>query len=177
MEKACAVTGHRPTRFKFKYNEDYSLCRKIKRTMQEQFKRLHDEEGIRRIYVGGTLGVDMWAGEIVLRLKETPGYEDMELVVVLPFHGHNIKWDERSKKRLSFLIRHSTENIIIGKDDCRESYIRRNCYMVDHASYLLAIYDNNPKMQSGTMQMVDYAKQKKLQMVLIHPDTAGITVL
>lgn len=25
---ACAVTGHRPSRFKFKYSEDYSLCKK-----------------------------------------------------------------------------------------------------------------------------------------------------
>ena len=60
---ACAVTGHRPSRFKFKYSEDYSLCKKIKRAMLEQFKRLYDEQGVRRYYVGGALGVDMWAGE------------------------------------------------------------------------------------------------------------------
>lgn len=27
-QAACAVTGHRPSRFKFKYSEDYSLCKK-----------------------------------------------------------------------------------------------------------------------------------------------------
>ena len=27
----CAITGHRPSRFKFKYAEDYSLCKKIKK--------------------------------------------------------------------------------------------------------------------------------------------------
>ncbi len=26
-QTACAITGHRPTRFRFKYNEDYSLCK------------------------------------------------------------------------------------------------------------------------------------------------------
>ena len=86
---ACAVTGHRPSRFKFKYSEDYSLCKKIKRAMLEQFKRLYDEQGVRRYYVGGALGVDMWAGELILRLKEQPGYGDIELVVVLPFEGHD----------------------------------------------------------------------------------------
>lgn len=84
---ACAVTGHRPSRFKFKYSEDYSLCKKIKRAMLEQFKRLYDEQGVRQYYVGGALGVDMWAGELILRLKEQPGYGDIELVVVLPFEG------------------------------------------------------------------------------------------
>ena len=73
-QAACAVTGHRPSRFKFKYSEDYSLCKKIKRAMLEQFKRLYDEHGVRRYYVGGALGVDMWAGELILRLKEQPGY-------------------------------------------------------------------------------------------------------
>lgn len=177
MGKVCAVTGHRPTRFKFKYNEDYSLCKKIKRSMQKQFMRLHDEEGVRRIYVGGSLGVDMWAGEIVLRLKETPGYEDMELAVVLPFPGHDFRWDGRSRKRLKFLIKHSIEHLIIGTQDCRESYIKRNRYMIEQADYLLAVYDNDQTEQSGTMQMVNYAKKKRLHMVFIHPDTAEITVL
>lgn len=175
MTRACAITGHRPTRFKFKYNEDYSLCKKIKRTMMEQFKRLHDEEKILRFYVGGALGVDMWAGEIILRLKETPGYEDIELVVVLPFRGHDRNWDVRSRKRLEFLIKHSVESIIAGERDCRGSYIQRNCYMVDHAEYLLAIYDNNQNLQSGTMQMVRYAKKKSIPMIFIDPDTAVVT--
>lgn len=52
---ACAITGHRPTRFKFKYNEGYSLCKKIKKAMLKTFCHLHDEEGIFRFYVGGTL--------------------------------------------------------------------------------------------------------------------------
>ena len=45
-QTACAVTGHRPTRFRFKYNEDYSLCKKLKRSMLEQFKKLYDEQGV-----------------------------------------------------------------------------------------------------------------------------------
>lgn len=108
-QTACAVTGHRPSRFKFKYSEDYSLCKKIKRAMFEQFKRLYDEQGVRRYYVGGALGVDMWAGELILRLKEQPGYGDIELVVVLPFEGHDAKWDERSKRRMDFLLRMCSE--------------------------------------------------------------------
>ena len=45
-QTACAVTGHRPSRFKFKYSEDYSLCKKIKRAMFGQFKKLYDEQGV-----------------------------------------------------------------------------------------------------------------------------------
>lgn len=173
-QTACAVTGHRPSRFKFKYNEDYSLCKKIKRAMLEQFKRLYDEKGVRRYYVGGALGVDMWAGELILRLKEQPGYEDIELVVVLPFEGHDAKWDDRSKRRMDFLLRMCSDCVIVGKEDRRENYIMRNCYMVDQADYLVAVYDDDRNMRSGTMQCVRYARKKQVPVILIHPDTAMV---
>lgn len=176
-QNACAITGHRPTRFRFKYNEDYSLCKKLKRTMLEQFKKLYDEQGVRRYYVGGALGVDMWAGELILRLKEQSGYGDIELVVVLPFEGHDAKWDERSKHRMDFLRQMCSERVVIGTEDCRESYIMRNCYMVDHADYMVAVYDNERNLRSGTMQAVRYAEKKKLPIILVHPDTSNIKIL
>lgn len=171
---ACAVTGHHPSRFKFKYNENYSLCKKLKRTMLEQFKKLYDEQGVRRYYVGGTLGVDMWAGELILRLKEQPGYGNIELVVVPPFEGHDAKWDERSKRRMDFLRRMCSDYVVIGTEDCRESYIKRNGYMVDHADYLVAVYDNERNLRTGTMQCVRYAEKERKKIIYIHPDTAAI---
>ena len=176
MARACAVTGHRPTRFKFKYKEDYSLCKKIKRAMSEQIAKLHDELGVKRYYIGGTLGVDIWAGEIILRLKEKPGYEDIELIVVRPFSGHDKKWDERSRRRLQFLIKHCTEDIIAGEQDCRQTYIIRNCLMADHAEYLLAVYDDKKCPGSRTMQMVDYAMKTGKSIIYIHPDTARVKI-
>lgn len=174
-ECVCAITGHRPSRFKFKYSEDYALCKKIKASMLEVFRKLHDEKKVRRFYVGGALGVDMWAGELILRLKEQPGYGDIELVVVVPFEGHDAKWDERSKRRMAFLLRMCSDCVVAGKEDCRESYIKRNCYMVDHSDYLVAVYDNERNLRSGTMQTVRYAKKQKHSIIFIHPDTASVT--
>lgn len=173
---SCAVTGHRPSRFKFKYSEDYSLCKKIKRALLEQFKKLYDEQGVRRYFVGGALGVDMWAAEQILRLKEQPGYGDIELIVVLPFTGHDAKWDDRSRRRMDFILQMCSDCIVIGDADCRENYIKRNCYMVDHADFLVAVYDNQRNMRSGTMQTVRYAEKKSLPIIYIHPDNAVITV-
>lgn len=46
--------------------------------------------------------------------------------------------------------------------------------MVDHASCLLAVYDNNRQFRSGTMQTVNYARRKGLPITLIHPDSATV---
>ena len=172
----CAVTGHRPTRFKWKYKENNNGCKRLKKRMHDQFVALY-EKGVRRFLVGGSLGVDQWAGEIILRLKEEPEYSDIELVVVLPFPGHDEQWDARSRERLAFLIRHSAECVTAGKSAGRESYTQRDRYMVDHADCLLAVYDDENNLRSNTMRMVSYANSKGLCTVLIHPDTAVITAL
>lgn len=171
--KTCAITGHRATRFKFKYNENYAGCKRLKKRLHDQFILLY-EQGVRRFLVGGGLGVDMWSGEILLRLKELPEYSDIELVIVLPHPGHDDRWDERSKKRMAFLLKHCTEHLTIGTDASPESFYKRNRYLVDHADYLVAVYDNDRTVRSGTGMTVRYAEQQEKIVILIHPDTGCV---
>ena len=174
--KVCAITGHRPTRFKWKYNENNNGCRRLKRRLKEQLAALYDQ-GIRRFYIGGALGVDMWSGELLLELKEQPEYSEIELVLVLPYAGHDADWDKRSRYRLSVLRQHSTEVLVAGSTENPPAvnYKLRNQYMVDHADCLLAVYDNDRNLRSGTMQTVNYARKKGLPITLIHPDSAVVS--
>lgn len=173
--ESCAVAGPKPTRFKFGYKEDNSLCRKIKKAMLRQFRRLYRKRGVRRFYIGGAIGVNLWAGELLLKLKEEPGYEDLELVVVLPFPGHDAKWDVRSRKRLEYLVRHSVEHLTVGTEDCRESYISQNRYLVDHAQCLVAVGEEHREQETESFQVTTYAREKGLEIIYIHPDTAEVT--
>ena len=84
---SCVITGHRPTRFKFKYNEKDKRCQRIKKCLQEQLIRLYNQ-GVRCFWVGGAMGADMWAAEILLRMKEQTMYQDVELCLALPFEGY-----------------------------------------------------------------------------------------
>ena len=133
--------------------------------MLKTFCHLHDEEGIFRFYVGGALGVDMWAAE----------QQDIELIVALPFEGHDSKWDAMSKQRLQIIIHNATKCIVIGQSGTTSDYKKRNYYMVDHADFLLAVYDNNRKLRSGTGQTVNYALKQNLRIIFLHPDTAEIS--
>ena len=173
--ESCAVAGPKPTRFKFGYKEDNSLCRKIKKAMLRQFRRLYRKRGVRRFYIGGAIGVNLWAGELLLKLKEEPGYEDLELAVILPFPGHDVKWDVRSRKRLEYLIRHSVEHLTVGTEDCRESYISQNRYLVDHAQCLVAVGEEHREQETESFQVTTYAREKGLEIIYIHPDTAEVT--
>ncbi len=173
--KSCAVTGPKPTRFKFGYKEDNSLCRKIKKAMLRQFRRLYNKKGVQRFYIGGILGVNLWAGELLLKLKDEPGYEELKLVVVLPFPGHDTKWDVRSRKRLENLLRNSTEHLSIGTANCQKSYIDLNRYLVDHAEYLVAVSEKLTDSENRSFQVPAYAKEKGAEIIYIHPDTAEVS--
>ena len=151
--KACAITGHRPTRFKWKYNENNNGCKRLKRRLKEQLVQLYDK-GVRRFYIGGALGTDLWSGELLMELKEQPEYSELELILVLPFVGHDDNWDKANRHRLSVLCQHSADMIVAGNEEnpSVSNYRLRNQYMVDHADCLLAVYDNDRNLRSGTMQ-------------------------
>lgn len=135
---SCAIIGHRPTRFKFKYKENNSGCKRLKKRLHDQFISLY-EQGVRRFLVGGNLGVDIWSGEILLNLKKQPEYADIELVLALPHPGHDSRWDQRNKNRLAFLLAHCAEHMTVGAQANGESYYKRNRYMADHSDCLLSM--------------------------------------
>jgi len=174
--KACAIVGCRPTRFKWKYNENNNGCKRLKRRVKAQLIILY-EQGVRRFYLGGYLGLDLWAGELLLELKEQPEYGDIELVLALPYAGHDADWDKRSRYRLSVLRQRSAEVVVVGTTENPPAinYKLRNQYMVDHADFLLVVDDDDQEQSSGTARTLNYARKKKLPITLIHPDSAAVT--
>ena len=146
----------------------------------QQFAALRYEKNILVVeettsFVGGALGVDMWAGEQLLTLKAQTGYEDIKIIVVIPFIGYDSKWPDQSRHRLKKLIQNANDSIVISHSADVSSYKKRNYYMVDHAEYLIGVFDNQKKLRSGTAQTVNYALHQGKVITLIHPDTMEIT--
>lgn len=177
MGKSCAITGHRPSRFIFKYNEADCLCKKIKTQMRLQFENLI-RNGFTRFYAGGALGVDMWSSEMILELKKENAFEDIELFIAIPFDGYNDHWDNKYKSRMEYIIENCNKSEIIGnRDNINMSYKKRNQFMVDNSDYLLAVYDIEKRRRSGTQQTVNYAIRQALPVIIINPDTGVVSKL
>ena len=175
--KSCAITGHRPSRFKWKYNENNNGCKRLKKRLYTQLGLLY-EQGVRNFWLGGSLGVDLWAGEELLRLKKQSGYQDLRLHLALPFEGHDLNWDAAQKKRMAVLRDACASVAIVGQGELPAVlYKRRNYYMVDHANILLAVYDNDRSIRSGTGMTVNYAKKRGRKIIFIHPDSAIVSDL
>ena len=174
--RSCAIIGQPPARFRFGYKENNAGCKRLKKRLRDQFTSLYTQN-VRRFYVGGCIGVDQWAGEILLQMQGQPGFSDIELILIEPFPDHDAQWDDWHRKRQSFLRSQCTERLVAGTAPQRRSFVARNHYLVDHADVLLAVYDNDRTAHSGTGQTVLRAEQQGIPVVFIHPDTGIISML
>lgn len=168
---SCSFTGHRPTRFVFKYDETHSACIELKKVLAHQIERLY-KRGVRKFYTGCAMGVDMWAGEAVLSLKNQ--YSDIELFCAVPFRGQAEKWEQKQQRRYNKLLKSSDKVFILSEEYTTECYFNRNRFLVDNADVLLAVYDMDAKKRSGTGYTVNYAAKIGKPILLIHPDTLQI---
>ena len=66
----------------------------------------------------------------------------IKIIVVVPFIGYDSKWPDQSKHRLKKLIQNANDSIVISHSADVSSYKKRNYYMVDHAEYLIGVFDN-----------------------------------
>ena len=173
---SCAVIGQHPTRFKFKYNEYMTSCKRIKKRMHDVFVSLY-QRGVRCFFVGGALGVDMWAGEILLDMQRQVEYRELGVVMVCPFPGHDVRWDPKSQARQRKL-REGCAKVLMGSEHPgAEGYKKRTEYMLGQADYVVAVYDNDPKHYSGVRTAMCIVEKRNLPMVLIHPDTGIIKII
>ena len=162
--KVCAFTGHRPQKLSFGYNENDPRCDKLKALLAKEIERLYLEEGVRHFISGMALGVDTYAAEAVLALRER--YPDVTLEAAIPCESQAIKWREEARDRYFDIIERCDKETMVSRrytPDCME---KRNRYMVDQADFLIAIWDGTP---SGTGNTVRYAYDLGKKIITIVP--------
>ena len=80
--KRCSFTGYRPSKMPFGYDEADERCVEFKARLQDTIETLISE-GYAHFISGSVLGMDMFAAEAVLELKEK--YPWIILEMVSPF--------------------------------------------------------------------------------------------
>ena len=166
---ACAFTGHRPARYAFGYDEEHHHCVKLKETLAEQIALLI-AGGITTFYSGMALGTDQWAAVIVLDAKKS--HPHVKLIAALPCETQANKWSVEQRERYFDLLSECNDVITLQAHYTPTCMFERNRYLVDHAGYLLAVYDNG--INGGTAYTVKYAQKQGRKIISIHPDTLDV---
>ena len=149
---ACCFTGHRNIR---KEDEE-----KIRAGIREQVL-IQLEHGIVTFYVGGAVGFDMLAAEVLLELREQEG-KALRLVSVLPFLEWRERWPAEEKEREDRILERSDEISFMDGKIIRRTYLDRDRKMVDHSSVCIAYCT---RRNGGTAYTVRYALKKGLAVI------------
>ncbi len=145
--KVCCFTGHRPE----KLNVSEAVV------IQQLDAAIADAlQGGYSIFISGvSRGVDLWAAELVTKYRQSaPG---IKLVCAVPFEGFGLHWSRGWTQRFTSILQTADAIHYVCKEYSRSAYQRRNEWMVDHASLVIAAYIGG---YGGTWNTLRYAERQ-----------------
>ena len=123
------------------------------------------EQGYRRFLCGMAWGFDLAAGRAVAELKMQ--FEDVELIAVEPFQRFGELMSGADAIQYKVLISIASDRVVVSGEEGVMAYMRRNDFLVDNASVVVAWWDGKPR--SGTTYTVKRARRKHLEVVNLYP--------
>ena len=152
IEKTCCFTGHRPQKLhETEENVKLALEREIDAAI---------ESGFRVFITGMSTGVDLWAGEIVLRKRaEDP---ELRIIAALPYGNFGKHMSAVWRPVFREILSQAAQVVTMSEGYYRAVYQLRDEWMVDHSSRVIAVYNGEP---GGTKNTMDYAEKKGVEII------------
>lgn len=119
-------------------------------------------DGFQTFISGMARGVDLWAAEIVLALRDEGAA--IRLICASPYQGFEARWSQNWQERYRRVLERADLVRFICPEYSRECFQMRNEWMVDHSARIIAVYNGGP---GGTRNTVEYARKKQICIALI----------
>jgi len=155
----CCFTGHRIAKLPWRSNENDPRCAALKERLAAVTEAVY-QSGVRHFICGMANGCDLYFAETVLALRAV--HPDVTLEAAIPFEGQADRWDAYQRARYNVLLSRCDRHTLLQKEHTPECMMRRNRYMVDAASVVIACYDGTP---GGTMNTLLYAMRQKKEVI------------
>ena len=160
-KNACSFTGHRPERLDLPEEQ-------VIQWLAEQIRQAVGD-GYTDFISGMQRGVDIWAAEEVLKLKEEGAA--VRLIAASAFEGMEDRWSYDWRARYERILEEADEVTFVSAIPGRRAFFQRNHWMVDRSARLIGVYTGAP---GGTKETIEYAKKRGLQVVLIESEKEQI---
>ena len=148
----CCFTGHRPEKLNMPETEVIAW-------LESEIRRAIDD-GFVTFISGMARGVDIWAAEIVLRLRDDG--KPIHLICASPFEGFEKSWSDDWKQRYNEVMRQADIVKFVCKGYSRACFQIRNEWMVDRSARVIAVYNG---LQGGTKNTIEYARKMMVEII------------
>lgn len=152
----CCFTGHRPEKLDESPEE-------VRAWLSGQIDRAV-EEGYVTFLTGCGMGVDIWAGQIVLEKKQS--HPQLHLIAAVPWPGFPSRWNAEWQQQYTELLKAADLVVNISERYMEGIFQKRNEWLVNRSSRLIAYYNG---AEGGTRDMIRYAEEKGLQVITNDP--------
>lgn len=156
--KTICVSGHR------KVQEDLDV-EKLRYALNK-FVDL----GMERVMVGMAVGFDTICFHI---LEEIRTKKKVKIIACIPCPEQDKLFSPKQKQEYRRMVDSADEKVILSEYYTPQCMIKRNRYMVDNSCILIA-YLNSDK--GGTYSTVQYAKEKKVQTLILPKDMENVNI-
>ena len=135
-----AFTGHRPVKLACGYDESHPVCLRVKERLEKLIRAEAVSCGRLRFLTGMAMGTDIWAAELVLKVRASAPEADVELVCAVPYEGHiEVMADEGWRRRYRTVLAAAAEVRVLAPSFTRSCMEERDRWMVDHADRVIAV--------------------------------------
>ena len=164
-ETTCCFTGHRPSKLPWREDERDPRCLALKRELKGRIEDAY-LRGYRHFICGMALGCDLYFCEAALELREEK-YPELEVEAAVPFPGQADRWSAGHRERYQSLLDRCDWETLVQHRYGPGCMMRRNRYMVDHSSLVIAVFDGS---SGGTMNTLSYAMKQGLKTDILNMD-------
>lgn len=149
----CCFSGHRPEKLSMSEREVKAwLDREIDRAVRD---------GYTTFMTGMAMGVDIRAGQLVLAKKRTN--PSLHLIAVTPWPGFPLRWKDDWRAAYRQVWENADLRVVISDEYYDDVFRKRNEWMVDHSSRLIACYNG---AAGGTRNMIAYAESRGIEIIV-----------
>ncbi len=147
-------TGHRPEKLR------RSEC-EIRKELEEHILRAITE-GKKTFITGMARGVDIWAAQAVLRLRDNG--KSIRLVCACPYDGFEKGRKLEEREQYQAILDSADEVHYVCKGYSRICFHVRNRYMVERACTVIAVCGEE---KGGTQNTLRYAEKRGLSIIRV----------
>ena len=158
-QESCCFTGHRPAKLPWRYNEEDPRCLALKQRLRDAVELAY-EQGYRHFICGMAQGCDLYFCECVLALRDL--HPDVTVEAAVPCPTQADSWPGMQQERYRRLVAACDFETMVSSKYSSSCMQRRDRYMVDHASLLIAVFDGSV---GGTRYTMEYAMRRGLSVV------------
>lgn len=153
MHRVC-FTGHRPEKLT---RSDRAIRRDLEKEIRQAVA-----DGLNVFITGMARGVDVWAAQIVLMLRDEGC--DVKLMCACPYDGFECGWSQEWQLQYKEILSAADFVKYVCEGYSRSCFQVRNEWMVNHSARVIAVFNGE---KSGTKNTIDYAAKVNVPVVRI----------